>query len=528
MRRRCSGDGGAALVEFAFVAPILFLFFTVLTDLGLVVLGTSVASNAARDGARVGIIHFDAADQTGSANRQLIEDAVEARLVGLIRPGTGVFVSIQCLDGSTKAVKDCDEDVVIDRDIVEVTVHWKALLPGGGLLVDEDHVDVARMVIVGDGSGTPGLPPPSSLTGGFTLASVTTGATETDGTSVVTLALTRSSGTGTVAITYATVNGSAVAGTDYTAASNILNFADGETSKTIDVTIIGDNDAESAESFTAVLLSPVGLTIESGRGTATVTISDDDTTADSQPPTLVALQMRDVDADGKVDQVVATFSESLDPTCASPSAFTLTSAPSGATLQGVAVSGMTAMLSLTEGASAHDTAVGAFRVALASGCIRDPAGNFAMFAQTAPTDLAAPILLAVTHTNGLIDGKFETGDTMTMSYSEPIFTAPASVSVIVDDTGSSDVLQAPGLLNVDVALGADYASKTLTFNPSLIAKTGNTLVIALGACSTNGSCASRALVGLSPSLVFTPSIGLKDAAGNSAAGSVTVINVRMF
>jgi hypothetical protein len=354
---------------------------------------------------------------------------------------------------------------------------------------------------------------------------VTTAATETDGTSTVTLTVTRSSGTGTASVSYATASGTAFSASDFTATSNVLNFAAGETSKTITVSIIGDDTAEGVESFTVGLSNPIGLTIASGRGTATVTVTDDDTAADGQAPTLVSLQMRDIDADGKVDQVQATFSETLNPSCATPGAFTLTSAPSGATLQGVSVSGSTATVTLNEGAAAHDTAVGAFRVALATGCVRDPAGNFATFGQTAPTDLAGPALLTVTHTNGATDGKFETGDTMTMTFSEPIFTAPASVTVIATE---GDLLQASGLLNVDVNLGAHYAEKDLTFAPSALAKTGNTLVVTLGACSTNGQCDHRALVGLSPSLVFRPSINLRDAAGNSAAGAVTVTNVRMF
>ena len=55
---------------------------------------------------------------------------------------------------------------------------------------------------------------------------------------------------------YATANGSAQAGTDYTAASGTLTFQAGEPSKTIDVYVLDDAHDEGKEALTLTLTSP--------------------------------------------------------------------------------------------------------------------------------------------------------------------------------------------------------------------------------------------------------------------------------
>lgn len=79
-----------------------------------------------------------------------------------------------------------------------------------------------------------------------------------------------------VTVRYTTSNGTAVAGTDYTASTGVIEFAPGVTSRTVHVDIIGDTLTESNETFTVALSSPTGATIADG--TATGTITDDDGT----------------------------------------------------------------------------------------------------------------------------------------------------------------------------------------------------------------------------------------------------------
>ena len=79
---------------------------------------------------------------------------------------------------------------------------------------------------------------------------------------------------GPVTVAYSTANGTATAGSDYTATSGTLTFAAGETSKTVHVDIGGDTASEANETFTVTLSNASGATIADA--TAVGTIVDDD------------------------------------------------------------------------------------------------------------------------------------------------------------------------------------------------------------------------------------------------------------
>lgn len=78
----------------------------------------------------------------------------------------------------------------------------------------------------------------------------------------------------TITVAYATANGAATAGSDYTATSGSLTFNPGETTKTINVEVIGDNTDELNETFLVNLTSPTNATL--GLAQSTGTIVDDD------------------------------------------------------------------------------------------------------------------------------------------------------------------------------------------------------------------------------------------------------------
>jgi len=77
-----------------------------------------------------------------------------------------------------------------------------------------------------------------------------------------------------VTVGLSTVDDSAIAGSDYTAITQTLQFAPGETVKTVSIDILDDGVAEGSEVFSAQLSNPVGATIADGIGI--VTIVDDD------------------------------------------------------------------------------------------------------------------------------------------------------------------------------------------------------------------------------------------------------------
>ena len=90
-----------------------------------------------------------------------------------------------------------------------------------------------------------------------------------------TITVTRSGDTsGTSSVNWTTVAGTAIAGSDFIAASGSVTFTAGQTSKTFTVQIVSDKKVEPTETFTVVLSGVTGATIADG--TAVVTISDND------------------------------------------------------------------------------------------------------------------------------------------------------------------------------------------------------------------------------------------------------------
>jgi len=85
------------------------------------------------------------------------------------------------------------------------------------------------------------------------------------------------SGTTTTAVSvdFASANGSATAGSDYTATSGTLNFAANETTKTISVSTTDDSLVESAESMTVTLSNAsAGAAITTATGAGTINDND--------------------------------------------------------------------------------------------------------------------------------------------------------------------------------------------------------------------------------------------------------------
>jgi hypothetical protein len=118
------------------------------------------------------------------------------------------------------------------------------------------------------GSEDPPLPPTLSIGD----ASVVEG---NRGSSKLQFTVSRSgSSEGTVSVNYRTVAGTALAKSDYTAASGTLTFPSGVSSQTITIAVTGDRKREPNETFTVELLNAVGGTV--GDATATGTILNDD------------------------------------------------------------------------------------------------------------------------------------------------------------------------------------------------------------------------------------------------------------
>ena len=78
----------------------------------------------------------------------------------------------------------------------------------------------------------------------------------------------------TVTVDYATADGTATAGSDYTAVSGALTFAAGETEKTVSVAVLDDAHDEGSETLTLTLSNATGAYIEDGTATGTINNTD--------------------------------------------------------------------------------------------------------------------------------------------------------------------------------------------------------------------------------------------------------------
>lgn len=300
-------------------------------------------------------------------------------------------------------------------------------------------------------------------------------------------------------------------------------------------------DGTAAWSY-AMPAPPVGTYTLHVRGTddqsdSTTAERPFEVTAVDPPPSLVSLEMFDRDADGKVDELVATFDKLLQPsTAAGP--WVLTEAPSGASLNSVSVSGTTAILTLNEGGGVADTSVGGFTVALTASPdgIRDAAGNQASFGPTAPTDKAGPVLVSLADQAGAVKntaGRPEQGDTLDLTFSEAVSLASMSPRTVTlaQETGTADTtLEVPGVVAGDT--GARYfaqgGERVASFDGSTLttSNAGKTIRLTLGQPGTNARLADVSTAGGTARL--TPSTEITDPAQNSAAGTTNLAGVRFF
>ena len=91
---------------------------------------------------------------------------------------------------------------------------------------------------------------------------------------VFTVQLSKADSLRVITVNYATADGSATAGSDYTANSGTLTFPKGTTTQTVSVSIIGDTAIETDETFTLDLSGPVNATLADASGAGTITNDD--------------------------------------------------------------------------------------------------------------------------------------------------------------------------------------------------------------------------------------------------------------
>jgi hypothetical protein len=156
-------------------------------------------------------------------------------------------------------------------------------------ITDDSDVENAESFTVNlanpTGSATLGTPNSATVTiqdndtssaGSVQFANASSSVAETAGTASV--SVTRTGGSsGSVSVDYATSDGSATAGSDYSAATGTLSWADGDSSaKTLTVSINDDIDSEGNETLDVTLSNLTGNATLGSPSTLTLTIQDDD------------------------------------------------------------------------------------------------------------------------------------------------------------------------------------------------------------------------------------------------------------
>ncbi len=177
--------------------------------------------------------------------------------------------------------------VVNDLDVEALETFAMTLVPGslytvgspssaGAYITDNDVAPQPATLAVGDATVVEGN------NGGPTVFATIT-VTRTGDTS------------GTSSVNWTTVAGTAVAGSDYFAASGSVTFTAGQTSRTITVQISSDKKAEPTETFTVVLSGAAGATIADGTGVVTITDNDGAIFAASAGPSSSVTPITDAD-----------------------------------------------------------------------------------------------------------------------------------------------------------------------------------------------------------------------------------------
>lgn len=204
--------------------------------------------------------------------------------------------------------------------------------------------------------------------------------------------------------------------------------------------------------------------------------------------------------------------------------------PGAYTVGGIAYDYRSAQLTASAGLGAGSKA---FSLTLADVAANSRSQTFSTVVDNGPFGGAS---FDTANVSGGNSGTPEAGDKVTFTYDkapEPASilagwsgAAPAAVGVSIGQSSNSDTLSLPGTGLGSVALKGDYVSKTVTFNGSSIALSGNAVVVTLGTPGP-GSGVEDEKAPRAP--VWSPSATAYDRAANAcSSAAVTAASERQF
>ena len=204
-----------------------------------------------------------------------------ALLSGSATVGTDTATQLVSVDGG-QTFAPLTGSVLVPAGVTQVIVRVAAV--NDGVIEGTENFTLTASTssntssVSGQGSILDGAVPAISISGPISV-------NEASGTATFTVVLSEAS-PASVLVNYNTNNGSALAGSDFTATTGSVTFAPGETSKTITINIADDAVFEGNENFQVNLSTPTNATIASG--SVTTQIQDDGTGAGVQ--TMIAQQ----------------------------------------------------------------------------------------------------------------------------------------------------------------------------------------------------------------------------------------------
>ncbi len=249
----------------------------------------------------------------------------------------------------------------------------------------------------------------------------------------------------TITVNYATANGTATAGSDYTAKTGTLTFTPGVTTQTVTVAVAGDTALEANETFTVNLSNAGATPIIDAQGVGTI-INDD------QLPTL---SINNVSiAEGNAGTQILNFSVTLS------AASTQTVTVQYATANGTANAGddfvdKTGTLTFAPGITSQSVAI-----TINGDTTVEPDEDFTI-------NLTAPTNAAIADAQGL--GSIINDDGGTLQFSTSVFTvseagAFATISVTRANGSSGAVSVSYATSNGTASAPGDYTSQNGTLN----------------------------------------------------------------
>ncbi|MBC3809128.1 retention module-containing protein, partial [Undibacterium seohonense] len=347
-----------------------------------------------------------------------------ALLSGSATVGTDTATQLVSVDGG-QTFSPLNGSVLVPAGVTTVIVRVGAV--NDGVIEGTENFTLSASTssntssVTAQGSIVDGAVPAVSISGPISV-------NEASGTATFTVVLSEAS-PASVLVNFNTNNGSAIAGSDFTATTGSVTFAPGETSKTITITIADDAVFEGNESFQVNLSTPTNATI--GNGSVVTLIQDDGTgtggTNDDRP-VVVSVSSPSVSEGGNL-----VFSVNLSGTSTTPTTVTVT--PTSGT----------AILGTDTGVQQVSTDGGVSWSTL-GGSVVVPAGATSFQVRVATTN------------DGLVEGS----ETINLSAATARNTSPVvGVGTITDGaiptvsiTGPADVNEAAGTITYTISLSA--------------------------------------------------------------------------